>query len=215
MLAETVALFAAMTRLLRRAAFGGLFLGALAIVSVGSARANSTTYQVDITGGAGVELDIETITGTITTDGALGYLQPADILSWSLTASGVIPLFAASSDPGANDGCVGVACLYAVGNEISLTGGPGCGITDFYGRDPNVLNEIGFSEDPCNVVPTTFFLGLPNGGDFFDVTGGSIVAAPTNPSVPEPPTILLLVIGLAALLFVRKHREGRKATDKS
>ena len=68
-----------------------------------------------------------TLSGFITTDGTIGAITRADILSWSFTATGpyvASPIFGRSSDEGSNDGPVGVVAtpqsLILDGAELGL-----------------------------------------------------------------------------------------------
>jgi PEP-CTERM motif len=211
------ALFAAMTRLFRGADFGGLVLAALILASVGSAHA-SATYDINLQGSYGANPpDLETIAGTITTDGALGYLQPSDIISWSLTASGELSASASSFDVGASFTCSTAApsagCFYAVGTALSFTSGAYNSTppyysatpytTGFQGYDPeyspiyNPQNEIALGSSPTG---GSFVIFLPTYNATYQVTRGSVVA------VPEADTYVMMLVGLGFVALATRRR---------
>jgi PEP-CTERM motif len=155
----------------------GLLTAALMGVC-GVASAN-ILYNVNLSGGG------ETVTGTITTDGDSGFLTAADFVSWSLAASGVVTI---------ND---------AAPPGVAACDGSGCGIfatpmtLEFTGLPPEAL----LLEDSAShlVQITPIGVGVPCPGtvcvDAFIPAASPYLVG----SVPEPPTALLLGIGLACL----------------
>jgi hypothetical protein len=168
----------------------GLLAAALMAVC-GVASAN-IIYNVDISGGG------EEVKGTITTDGASGPLVAADFVSWSLTASGGINFVDGGPPPGAN--CGGLGCGVAVvGGEIAYTGG----VSTFVAFGDIAGTSIDFGDASVDVH------GL-GPGDVVHIQMFSPYAI-GSASVPEPPTAILLGIGLACLGLAYKRAPGRQS----
>jgi hypothetical protein len=68
---------------------------ALLLLACGIAEATPTTYTLSYALGS------DQVTGTITTDGTIGDLTPANITSWSFTETGSNPFSISSLNPGA------------------------------------------------------------------------------------------------------------------
>src|SRR6185437_15282498 len=101
----------------------GLLAAALMCVC-GVASAN-ITYTVVLSGNG------ETVTGTITTDGASGQLSAANVLSWSLSGSGDLTFSFDKSLPSSSVAC-GVGCgLDANGSELEFVGSD-TGYADYF-----------------------------------------------------------------------------------
>jgi hypothetical protein len=171
---------------------------AAALMGVCGVASANIIYNVDISGGG------ETVTGTITTNGTLGVLTDANIVAWNLTATGQVDLSVVS--PG-NEAC-----------ESSAFGG--CGVT---AEPDGILSDTGvvgaflafYGGDFFDSPAIVFF---PSGVDVFPVTGQAAIisehvpyAIGTAPSVPEPPTAILLAIGLVGLASVYMRARGRQS----
>ncbi len=100
---------------MRRSIVGLLAAALLCAWSVASA---NIIYSVNLTDGT------ETVSGSITTDGNVGAITAADIVAWSLTASGVVDASIASTMPGAAaprcllNGCALVATATALSLDL-------------------------------------------------------------------------------------------------
>jgi hypothetical protein len=184
----------------------GLLAAALMAVC-GVASAN-IIYNIDLSGGG------ETVTGTITTDGTLGVLTPASIVAWNLSAAGPIVLTVASPGnlacPGAAFGGCGVTAL-AAGTLVETGAGASAFLT-FYGGAIGTLPFLSFLPSFVEVAlsdsPHVTAL-IPTGQGA--VLGTAAIAPPPPPaSAPEPPTAILLAIGLVGLGSVYMRARGRQ-----
>jgi hypothetical protein len=190
----------------------------LSWTSHGACYAGPITYTIDnhpsLQGG-------DTVSGTITTNGTIGNLTTADILSWSftITAPGGAPLAAASSPPGESfvDGDIS-ATLTSIFFDIPPTQ-PLKSLLGLIIADPTSPTdpEIDWTWLPANSNP-----GAPpaySAADitqlFFDadLTPGApfeIASVSAPAAVPEPATLTLMIVGLGGLVGVRLARRGRR-----
>lgn len=183
-----------------RGTFVGLLAAAL-MTLCGVASAN-IIYNIDISGGG------ETVMGTITTDGTLGALTVASIAAWNLNAAGPIVLTVAS--PGnflcqtSPDGGCGVTAE-ADGTLVQTGGGTGAFIA-FYGGvlgDPPLIAFFTTDAEVLLTADPPIVALIPTGQ-------GTVLG--TAASAPEPPTAILLGLGLACLgLACTRARRRRSA----
>jgi hypothetical protein len=173
---------------------GGTLIFALAalIVGVGVCGASSITYDIDQTG-----IGPDSVTGTIETNGTIGVLTASDILDWDLqlfNGTNTFDLYGPLSGDNSN--------LFLSGN--ALTGSATQLQFDFSASIGEVLIEAnstglpywqlnaGASSDEAEVA-AVYLYDLPESG-----TG--VVGA-----VPEPSTWGLMLIGIAAMVLIRKR----------
>jgi dipeptidyl aminopeptidase/acylaminoacyl peptidase len=187
-----------------RKAEGGALLIALMLLLAGTgvAHADESTYNVDLT------FPTSSVTGTITTDGTTGTVTASDIVSWSLTITdpyGSNLLTNTTSGPYLQ---VDGADLTTNGNELLFNySGTDQGDVWFEGRTP----LPGFSWGLVTSNATlSFQYPSPQGTyvstfsspsfTFTGETGNQVIG-----TVPEPPTYLLTLIGLAVLVMMRNN----------
>jgi hypothetical protein len=180
---------------------------ALAIIALalpcGAAHAATVTYNVSPV------LGLTQISGTITTNGTLGYLTGSDIVAWSMTVNGIS---FSSTNPGAVTEVSG--SLQATNTGLALTGTSG-GLN--LGNRPAGFNDplISFGHfvlgpDDGYAVPFTIqlvrFLGLnvaPNQGFYTESINNEsflvIATAPTpSAAIPLPSAAVAGLCLLAA-----------------
>lgn len=165
----------------------------------------------------------ETVTGTITTDGALGLLQPSNIVGFNFSAAGAITFSISSSNT--TFSCPETGCeLQAVGNELIATSQ---GLTapseiEFHPPLPNAPfpfdvdeNAIRFVSDPTQGIGVTQAIvfnsnGLPVVMD--NENGPTSIVVGTVAAVPEPKAYGLMLAGLGLVVFVahrcKQHRKN-------
>lgn len=170
-----------------------------AIITPTVLSAANITYTVNQTVGIG------SMTGTITTDGAIGTLATADTVDWNLKISdGTTTLLLTPTD----------SLRFDVGSALSAsaialmfnfsTGGPQ---NSFYGFFPN---GGGMAEWVGNVPPSgngNFQIFNLNGDSVSlqsaVVSGNQVIAS--IPAVPEPGTNSLMLIGIGLVFVMRKR----------
>lgn len=193
---------------LKRSAIIGL-LAALCFGLSAPARA-SVIYNVDIVDfltGSGV-----TLSGTITTDGATGFLQPSDITSFHLVTSGLASLAVDSANTGFI--CPLTGCeLQVIGNQLiaGVQGLTTLSEIDF-GRTANTPfannNSIRFVSDPTlenSQVIVFNASGVPyvvaNDNGLTPIVVGTAVN-----TVPLPGAVHLFLSGLFGLFGAARRR---------
>jgi hypothetical protein len=173
-----------------------------------AANAGAIQYTVNQTIGSG------SVTGAITTDGTIGTLAAADVISWNLflndgTNTGV-------QASGANAALVVVegspltATLTTLTYDYSSVSGG-----DFYFTDTNTPydGELCYTSRSNCWGPTG--VGLYNvGGDgqsvYAALTGSQIIASDgRSVPVPEPATFALFGAGLVSLSALRRRRKAK------
>lgn len=132
-------------------------------LSMATANAAAITYHVDRI------IDAGTVTGTITTNGALGTLSAGDIEDWTLTLTApnlvLIPGETSSTiSRFGPDGTTFTGNTFLVGDAVSAT-----------------HTELSFNFDTTNPASKYFFLvGIPDPKNFWCLETGSVCANDTE-----------------------------------
>jgi hypothetical protein len=156
---------------------------ACAFLCFGQSTKASIVYAVDIISGT------EILTGTITTDGVTGLLQPSDFLAWTFSATGPIVSLGSSSgtSPPLTVTCGATGCgILATVTELEETNVNGTSLTLPF----SPTSFIEFSPSEYDI----FF-----GGGVHPVPITSAVIGTITPAIPEPASVSLLGIALACL----------------
>jgi hypothetical protein len=179
-----------------------VFLQTAALVLVGAfAGKADIVYNVDRTVGTG------TITGTITTDGAIGVLAATDIVSYDLE------LAAAPNFLNLN----GTTGVQVVGSDLTATaatlnfdfsGGAG-----FFLIQPGPEDGFHYYCDqtisgPCLDGETVAADSFEDGGLNGTIAGDVVIGTAHTSAAPEPTFMMLTGLGLAGLTFAAYRRGG-------
>lgn len=166
------------------------------------------TYNVNLSGNG------ETLTGTITTDGATGLLQASDILGFNLSAAGAISLDVNSNTMLFSCPFTGGCELQSNGNQLIATTQ---GLTTQSEIDFNRTtifndNSIRIASDPGpTFVDTQVIVFSPSGSPLVMINdpGAASLVVGTVAAVPEPQTYALMLAGLGLVGFVARRRKQR------
>jgi hypothetical protein len=209
-----------------RRAFSAKVAGAISaiagLVLLGASHARATTYDVSITQG------VDSISGTITTDGATGSLSVSDISGWNLSVNsgtGTVGLLGPGAGQNSNVTLDGAGLLTATNSQLSFlfdsdsTAGffqistvpnyiacPSCTFFDLgaYGGTAGPFADSGYITLYANSS-----YGAGSGGAAY--TGSDLIGT-AETAAPLPATVWLLLSGIIGLgFFVRRGKTSTSA----
>jgi hypothetical protein len=173
----------------------GNMVGLLAAVLMcvcGIARAD-IVYDINISDA------VETVTGTITTDGSTGFLAAADFVSWNFTASGPVSL--AFSGPPLPAFCPAAGCGIFASDAF----------LEFAGTGPQLIGFLdSLSAESIVFKPGQIVVHVSDAENAFISQGAPYPIGAAVASVPEPPTAILIGLGLACLGWACTPARGRQ-----
>jgi hypothetical protein len=208
-----------------RRAFSAKVAGAISaiagLVLLGVSHARATTYDVSITQG------VDSISGTITTDGATGSLLVSDISGWNLSVNsgaGTVGLLGPGAGQNSNVTLDGAGLLTATNSQLSFlfdsdsTAGffqistspnyvtcPDCTFFDLgaYGGSAGPFSDTGYITAYAN---SSYGAG---GGAAY--TGSDLIGT-AETATPLPATVWLLLSSIIGLgFFVRRGKRSTSA----
>ena len=178
-------------------------LALLLVAAPLASRATTITYDLALPAASGA-----TFTGTITTDGASGTLQTADILSWNIELrNGAQSLNLTPSDSA--EQIIGTSNVSATSTALHFNFG-GAISSEFLIQDP----DVGSGSQNLFCIQTTGCTGVGQ-NNYQMVIGGTVVSSPgfgtnitfaTAPAVPLPAAVWLLLSGLGGLGVLLRTR---------
>jgi PEP-CTERM motif len=211
---------------MRRVVFATVF--PILLIAVGHpSEASPITYTIQ---NYPADQNGATLSGTITTDGAVGTLATTDFLSWSwtITPPGETPLTLSSSDAGAQvflfPGSVLVASQSAITiapRQDSIDGSSFA--LESLSQGGEQLSSLEYDRPGSGGGPSFYSARNNEGADIWftqnPAMGGTDpwVIALAGSAVPEPSSILLLSLGTAGVLLIRStlwrsRRQHRRET---
>ena len=188
-----------------------LFVVPLLFAALGAA----PVVNADLTYSVNQGVDTGSISGILTTDGAIGTLGESDIVDWNVTlndGTAAIDLLPSNSFVGIFGSDLTASASSLMFNFSGLDDGY------FFISDPNPGAEQGAfcyeSSDFCSGFPAgivIFNLGGDNLFPFAAESGQQTIA--TVVATPEPGTAALLLTGLASTILIRKRVAGLVRPD--
>ena len=192
---------------------------ALALLCASGVASADIVYSVNLTGSVPPSFfssgGTETVAGTITTDGTFGALTAADIVAYSLTASGVVPASIAGGVVPfpAQVSCDASGCgVTATNTTLTFNGATGTslGLEDFSNLvvlpgQPTTIQVVVFTSSEVivrTIVEDGLFISLEAD---FSVTGPYALDGTSTGTVPEPSTLALLGFGLFGVALARRQ----------
>ena len=178
---------------------GAALLGLLLLCP--RAHAGEIVYTVDQTVNSG------SITGTITTDGTLGTLAASDIVAWQLDMNDGSNTNT-ESDQGAGAGVIfSGSALSATLTTLSFNYSAGDGSYVGFDIDNGAEGSVCITSTSNCFGPAaigTYNVDDDSSANYVQETGTLVIAADGVP-VPEPTTLGLFTLGLAALRFAKRR----------
>jgi hypothetical protein len=193
-----------------------LLMAATVILAM-TASAEATTYNFDVTMGTAL-LGINTVTGTITTDGTIGALSLSDLVTWNLTIQTI-----GGPVPGGPETLIGpgqagsnsiAATLFSSPSSFTDLVATATTLSYFFGdtSQPSLLEivEGGLGGDGIDLwnagaVPPTGLFELTIDGQGFGIS-------PTPQTTPLPAALPLFATGLGAMGLFGWRRKRKNTT---
>jgi hypothetical protein len=185
-------------------------LGLIAAVGMScglTGTSGATVYSVNEAVGAS-----GSVTGTIQTDGNLGTLTTADIISWNLLLNDGSQSFDLAGPNASNAAQVQGLSFTSTANGLFFNFSANNGdFVEF--RDPATFPTTNYlclqdSKAQCSSDPSAFVIHVDSDNEQITTESGNVEIAT---AVPEPASIALLVAGLAGLSFFRRRKGTRGA----
>jgi hypothetical protein len=176
-------------------------IAVLLVAAAGIASASTITYSVSKTAG------LDSVTGTITTDGALGTLSYGNIVNWDLTItdddSGSYTLTGPTSGDDSELGFSG-SDLTATSTDLAFDFSGNDGGYMFFEPPPIIGRDFvcfAANTNYCNDSNSIVIVLAQDTQQFTLESGDEIIA---TAATPEPLSFLLLASGLALTFLARK-----------
>jgi hypothetical protein len=159
------------------------------------------------------------VTGTITTNGTIGSLDPSDIISWSIYVDGPRPYTFHPGNPGAR---VDPSDVFASLTTLETSGH--FGWLWFFANENTLPNcsdcrqQLGWTSWPSGEVYYNYYDG--DGEPFFAPAIAdldTVLRAPIAVRVPEPPGFItaFLSVAILAIVWRQKKGTGRKLAEEN